>query len=167
MKRLFMLLGATVALLAGSVAWATIPDPDGEIHACYAAKTFRIIDSATSDCKAGETPLEWNVVGPPGPKGDPGAPATKIFAVVFADGSLRAHSGVSSAEKVGTGNYSLTFPNNIGNCAAVATTHLEPGQVVTPAFVLTSRPSFVQVQVTTFAATGTPTDTGFELAMIC
>lgn len=76
--------GAVVATaLAGSVAWAAIPDAGLVIHTCYskAQGTWRPIDYPTETCRGGETQLDFNqkglkgdtgLQGPPGPKGDKG-----------------------------------------------------------------------------------------------
>jgi hypothetical protein len=69
--------------LAATVAWGTIPDGSGTIHACYVPsdKSLRIVD--TGACNKGELPVSWsqNAVqgqqgpqGLPGPQGDPGSP---------------------------------------------------------------------------------------------
>src|SRR2546421_10666598 len=81
MKR--FVIGAVVGLaLASGVAYATIPDSGGTIHACMLKNigTVRIIDpSAGQKCSTSlETPIDWNqrgtagARGPTGPKGDPG-----------------------------------------------------------------------------------------------
>jgi hypothetical protein len=44
---------------------------NGEIHACVEKGKMRIVDSP-SDCKTKETPLTWNITGPPGPAGPQG-----------------------------------------------------------------------------------------------
>jgi hypothetical protein len=81
--------GALVAMaLAGGVAYATIPDDTGVIHGCYAKSrgALRVIDGSVTNCKAGETSLNWNqagqqgppgVQGPKGDKGDPGPQGPK------------------------------------------------------------------------------------------
>jgi hypothetical protein len=68
---------AAIALLAtaGSVAYATIPDSSGAIHACYRVKDgdLRVIDTAAGDaCNHHEQPLTWNQTGPQGPAGPAG-----------------------------------------------------------------------------------------------
>ena len=91
------LLGLAVAvglaLSAGiaTVAYASIPDASGVIHACYhvngagqidGSATLRVIDAASSNkdgtaCKKDENPLDWNqqgIQGPQGPQG-PAGPA--------------------------------------------------------------------------------------------
>jgi hypothetical protein len=77
-----LLLAAFVGLmlLAGSVAYATIPDSStGIIHTCYSQSlgTWRPIDTQTSPpqkCKSGEAQLDFNQKGPQGPTG-PAGPA--------------------------------------------------------------------------------------------
>jgi hypothetical protein len=58
--------------------------------------------------------------GPEGPQGPAGDPATKLFAVVNADGSVYKQSGVIGVSKVGTGTYDITFNRNVDDCAPVA-----------------------------------------------
>lgn len=80
MKRI--VIGSILGIaLAGGVAYATIPDSGGVIHACMlkAIGTIRIIDpSAGQKCTSFETALQWSqtgpagAVGPQGPKGDTG-----------------------------------------------------------------------------------------------
>lgn len=68
-------LGAASALAVGSVAWASIPDTDGVIYACYNSSSgdVKIIDPArTSSCAKGFQALNWNQTGPQGPAGAQG-----------------------------------------------------------------------------------------------
>ena len=66
-------LGAVVIGAAG-VAWATIPDAGGTIHACYSKSggSLRVIDASVTNCKQGETSLQWTVTGETGPTGPVG-----------------------------------------------------------------------------------------------
>ena len=72
------LTAVAVFVLAGvvaGVAWATIPDGTGTIHACYSVsdKTLRVIDSGA--CAKDEAPVSWNknaIQGPQGPQGNQG-----------------------------------------------------------------------------------------------
>jgi hypothetical protein len=78
-----MLRKPTVALvvvvaagLAAGVAWATIPDGSGTIHACYTPsdKSLRVIGSGS--CAKGEAALSWSqnaIQGSQGPQGPQGA----------------------------------------------------------------------------------------------
>ena len=58
------------AIVAGGIAYAAIPAPDGTINACYAKSgNIRIVEQGET-CKANEDPITWNQKGV---KGDPGA----------------------------------------------------------------------------------------------
>jgi hypothetical protein len=57
------------------VAYATIPDSGGVIHACYDTGNgkLRAIDSEAGEvCRTQERPLSWNHTGPQGPQGPQG-----------------------------------------------------------------------------------------------
>lgn len=70
-------------LVAGGIAYATIPDSSGVIHACYhvngqglvdGSGTMRVIDPSSTNkdgsaCKHDEKALDFNQTGPPGPPG--------------------------------------------------------------------------------------------------
>ena len=65
---------AVIGVVAG-VAYATIPDGGGVIHACYQnlSGALRVIDTDAGDaCHSSETALNFNQTGPQGPKGDQG-----------------------------------------------------------------------------------------------
>ena len=63
-----------VVVAAGSFAYASIPASDGMIYGCYSRSggALRVIDGPTSKCKSGETSLNWNNKGEPGPVGPAG-----------------------------------------------------------------------------------------------
>ena len=69
--RLVALAAVATALMAGGIAYASIPDSSGAIHSCYTKSggALRVIDSAVTNCKSTETSLNWNQTGPPGPPG--------------------------------------------------------------------------------------------------
>jgi hypothetical protein len=77
-RRRLLLLGVVVALAASAgIAYATIPDAGGVIHACYKstgdnAGAVRVIDAPAQSCKASESALDWNQTGPQGPQGPSG-----------------------------------------------------------------------------------------------
>lgn len=86
------LAGFSLALaalpLAVGVAYATIPDSQGVIHACLKNGEPRIVDTETESCKENETALSWNQQGPqgiPGETGPPGPPGTDASVAGFAD----------------------------------------------------------------------------------
>jgi hypothetical protein len=65
-------LGIGVAIVGGSVAYASVPDPNGSIHGCYSTINgqLRIIDTAnTPNCLITEKALPWGQLGPQGPQG--------------------------------------------------------------------------------------------------
>src|SRR5258705_2792277 len=75
--RRLVLLGVGVSALAGGIAYASIPDSNGTIHACLlpGLGQVRLIDPSHDQCKPNETPISWSQTGPqglPGPKGDTG-----------------------------------------------------------------------------------------------
>jgi Phage Tail Collar Domain/Collagen triple helix repeat (20 copies) len=73
------------ALIAGSIAWATVPDANGVIHGCYSKATgkLRVTDAANAKLKpcsmSREVAVEWSrqgatgAAGPAGAAGSPGA----------------------------------------------------------------------------------------------
>ena len=68
------LLAVTVIAAGGSIAWASIPDPNGVIHGCYQKNVgnLRVIDSSTGTCRPSEVALNWNQTGPKGATGPAG-----------------------------------------------------------------------------------------------
>jgi hypothetical protein len=62
--------GAALAILAGSIAFAAIPGPDGTISACYKEANGQVrIVNANSLCDPSEVSLSWNQQGPQGIQG--------------------------------------------------------------------------------------------------
>ena len=75
-RALLVAAGALAAAVAAGVAFATIPDSNRVINGCYEKRTglLRVIDAeAGRSCTQLETPIEWNVAGPPGATGATGA----------------------------------------------------------------------------------------------
>ena len=68
------LLVATSLLASVGVAYATIPDSSGVIHACYTRSggALYVIDDSVTTCSSKQTSLNWNVQGPTGPQGPQG-----------------------------------------------------------------------------------------------
>lgn len=98
-------------ILAGGVAWATIPGPDGVISTCYlkSGGTLRVIDATTGKCSSKETSLSWNVQGPPGPAGEdgqdgqdgaPGADGVSGYEIVEDSGQDNGIGGVAHTHSV-------------------------------------------------------------------
>ena len=62
-------------LVVGGIAYATIPDAGGVIHACYQKNqgTLRVIDTDKAQtCASSESPLNWSQTGQQGPPGPTG-----------------------------------------------------------------------------------------------
>jgi|GEM_PF-5977570 len=68
-RLIVVILLATI--LTGFAAWWAFAE-GGEIHACVNPGGQPRIVGNSGDCKSQETPLTWNIMGPPGPKGDKG-----------------------------------------------------------------------------------------------
>src|SRR6476646_10505785 len=105
-------IAAGVLLVLAGVAYATIPDSSGAIHGCYARSggSLRVIDATVTNCKAGETSLDWNVQGQQGPQG-PNGPAGPQGPSGLSHGYLASSNQVPVAE----------FPafSNVGSIASV------------------------------------------------
>jgi hypothetical protein len=82
---------AAVFASAAGVAYATIPDSQGVILACYKADSGQLRLSNTGGCGPSESALSWNRVGPAGPP--------------------RAHRAPRHARTPGAGG-SLRLPNS-------------------------------------------------------
>src|SRR5690349_17871113 len=101
-------------VLAGGVAYASIPDADGVIHGCYKTQNgqLRVIDSG--GCLPSEAALDWNQTGPTGPQGaqgltgpagPPGPSGTLAWAHVAANGTVLGSSGNVTIAHPAAGQY--------------------------------------------------------------
>lgn len=108
--------------------------------------------------------------GAKGDKGDKGDPATKLWAVVAADGTLARNSGATTAGgTANVGEVVVQFNQAVTACAFVATPGL-PGSG-------TQAPTLVQVfqrdvdpngvLVRTYDVAGSPVARAFHLAVLC
>lgn len=108
--------GTAVLAVGGGVAWATIPDGSGQIHACYKTGSgdLRVIDpSAGGACKPSETALAWSQTGPPGAPGADGATNVTIRThtqTVAAGGSSTFTALCDAGEKATGGGWRLEGP---------------------------------------------------------
>ena len=120
----------TMVAVAAGVAYATIPDASGVIHACYKTNNgqLRVVDDATESCKSSETEIAWSQVGPSGPTGatgpsgasgssGPSGPAGSAlgYAHVAADGTLFNSKGVVAVTHpaIGVWCFDLDFTANV------------------------------------------------------
>jgi hypothetical protein len=69
------MISSFLLVVAGTVAFASIPDSSGVIHGCYKTENgqLRVIDPATQQCLPSETAISWNATGPQGIQGATGA----------------------------------------------------------------------------------------------
>ncbi len=106
--------------------------------------------------------------GPAGPAGPKGDSATALWAAVDSAGALARGKGVSSTQKLGTGDYLVTFNQDVTGCSYVAsvggpTTANTPGEV-SPA----QRTGVTQaVEVETYTSAGANADRAFYVAVFC
>jgi len=84
-----------------------------------------------ADFKSGQLPAgPKGDPGAQGPKGDPGAPgasATKLWAYLNWNGTLRRGNGIASTSRIGNGFYSVTFNQSVANCVGIAGYQTKPG----------------------------------------
>jgi hypothetical protein len=68
------MIGSILFVVAGTIAFASIPDSVGVIHGCFKTQSgqLRVIDAATAQCSPSETAISWNQIGPQGPQGPAG-----------------------------------------------------------------------------------------------
>jgi len=114
-----LLIAAAAVLVGGGIAYATIPDSTGKIHACYKTSggSLRVIDSGS--CLSSEAPLSWSQTGPQGSQGVQGDRGPSDL--------WHADGFTSSAKNLHTGNFvtltSVTVP--AGNYLVQASTALD------------------------------------------
>jgi hypothetical protein len=108
-KTAVALLAALTIVLAGSLAWAAIPDANGVFQGCVknGSGDLRLIDGdAGQTCKPNESAVSWYQVGPSGPAG-PGVKT--IGGLVNIDGTTAVGSGFTSS-RASQGDYVIEFP---------------------------------------------------------
>lgn len=73
------MISSVLLVVAGTAAFASIPDSAGVIHACYdhSGGSLRVIDNSVTNCKSSETAVSWNTTGATGPTGATGAQGLK------------------------------------------------------------------------------------------
>jgi hypothetical protein len=97
MRRLAVAVGAVLVLAVGGVAWAAIPNADGNIYACYNTGdgSIRVKDDPAKACAKGWAPLQWTA-------GQAHVPVTttyrKFGSIEFAAGSTIGFSNVECNE---------------------------------------------------------------------
>src|SRR5262245_42626370 len=122
-----------LAIALGGTSYAAVSLPANSVgtkqlknNAVVATKvkrgSLRIWNFADGDIPKGDKGAD-GLPGAKGDKGDKGDPATKLFAVVNADGTKDKGSPGSASKRndaKGDGNYIVTFQQNTTDCAAIA-----------------------------------------------
>jgi hypothetical protein len=101
--------------------------------------------------------------GDPGLKGEKGDPATTLWAIVDWDGRLIRGSGVTGAQRLGTGKYQVDFNRNVSGCAQLGTViSATPFQI---SYVgVSGRPQSIMASLGSAAGSG---DGAFYVAVFC
>jgi len=177
-------IGVAVALaLAAGVAYGSIPDNTGVIHACYKTNKgdLRLIDGGA--CAPGETAVSWSQIGPTGPagpqgpqgvqgaQGPPGQPgpaaagATVYWARVAADGTSSAL--VTHLVTKSGASYVVSFApiSSVAACAGVASVFPDESGGGTAS--VKPGPFTDSFTVDTYDGSGNPTPRSFSLIASC
>ena len=120
--------------------------------------------------KKARTALKGNrgLKGATGVQGLQGQPATKLFAVINADGSLLRGSGVTSSSMPSAAVYHIAFSTNITGCAYLANAGQDAGGAIYDNYHLyTSRTGTDTVVVEIYDNTNSPLQRPFYLAVLC
>ena len=179
--RMAAVAGIAAALVVAGVAYASIPDGSGVIHACYDARgALRVIDSATTTCAKNETSLTWNQAGPPGPAGPSNAFSSGVSGIVAF--SAPPLSTLEQSLSLAPGKYSVTGQTIVNNAGVgdeaftctlsdngtlgdQANVTVSAGGYATPALQGTTTftgPGTDNVELVCRNALGTPGDQAFE-----
>jgi hypothetical protein len=123
-----------------------------------------------SNFRAGQLPAgPKGPVGLPGPAGPAGAAATKLWAVVSSSGAVVRSSGNVNVQKPAgpPGRYTVTFPQDVGNCASIVTVSGTGGTPETGTAAAANGSSSAQVAVQTTDPGGSAANKTFAVAVFC
>jgi hypothetical protein len=122
-----VLIAAAVVLVGGGIAYATIPDSAGKIHACYklSGGALRVIDSGA--CLSSEAPLSWSQTGPQGQQGIQGVQGERGPSDLYHDDGYGFTQNLSNegfvtlaSVTVGAGSYFVQASVNLANTGTTA-----------------------------------------------
>jgi hypothetical protein len=99
--------------------------------------------------------------GKEGPEGLPGEPATRLLAAIQANGTVTRSQGLEGVQHVGTGDYVLTWDENVSQCYPIGNIFATTGYVVMDGFATNT------LTVLTFNAANAATDEAFYVAVLC
>ena len=108
--------------------------------------------------------------GAPGEDGEPGEDATRLWAVVAADGSLVRGRGATGARRAATGSFEVTFDTAVAACAYLGVVGATDGAATPPTGQITvggSAAGDSVVLVETETSSGSNADRPFHLAVLC
>ena len=127
-----VIVGALV--VAGGIAYATIPDSSGVIHGCYKkgapnnkpappdAGSLRVIDTDKGQtCSPSEAPLDWNQTGqqgPPGPTGPSDVYSVDGYDAGFKNLPFQTPENLATTPTLPAGSYFVqgeTEAHNVGS----------------------------------------------------
>jgi hypothetical protein len=173
-------------LVIGGSAYAASALPRNSVGAdqikAGAVRSSEVKDRAlrAKDFAVGQLPKgdrgDPGPAGPQGPRGDTGAPgsdganATSLFAVVAANGTVSASSGVvgTVTHTASTGLYAVTFNRDVSQCAFLATVGARNGAVAGDPEISANNQTGSPEQVVVATYIGpTATDRSFNLAVLC
>jgi hypothetical protein len=167
--------GLALAVALGGTSYAAVSLPANSVgtqqlknNAVVASKVKRGSLQAYNFAPHSLPKGDRGAVGLPGPKGDKGDPATKLFAVVDADGTKKAGSAGSESKPdpaKGVGNYVVSFPQNTTDCAAIATVRDEDGGGSAAASAQGGEAN--EITVATFDSSGAHAGKDFAVAVFC
>jgi hypothetical protein len=107
--------------------------------------------------------------GPAGAQGSPGTPGGSLYAVVSSTGGLVHGSQAVSSEETSTGVYQVIFNQNVASCDYQANLGTPTAVVPSPGWIsvggLAGNPNGVYVRTT--GLTGTLSNSGFDLVVLC
>src|SRR5580765_8708710 len=94
-RRVAVAFVVVVAIAAGGIAYASIPDANGVVHGCYNSDNgaLRVFGKSKDyqQCSAGEKALDWSQTGPTGATGLSGASSLNTTAAVSPITSVPPH----------------------------------------------------------------------------
>ena len=92
-----VIIASLLCGLFGGALATVYASTTGIIYACVKSGQLRIVDVAVG-CKAHETPLNWNIVGPQGPKGAKGDPGPQGVPGAKGDAGPQGVPGAAGAK---------------------------------------------------------------------
>ena len=166
---------ATIALFValGGVSYAAVQLPRNSVGSnqirTSAVRSSEVRDRTLQvrDLSATARRSLRGTKGDTGAQGPAGAAAIRYFAAISAAGEQRrGNATASSHTAIGSGVYTISFPQNVSGCAYSATIGTTDATTA-PAGRAVVRDAGGTVGVQTYDAAGAPTDLPFHLLVVC